>query len=88
VHLLSQESDRAFAIFAHCGSAGRLAHAVQGAGDFVQGKVLVRLKKARHDRSDNGVDIFGGDIIVHMTSVLVDNHTVYQKGAAADTVAA
>ncbi|WP_017345769.1 hypothetical protein [Pantoea sp. A4] len=77
MHLLSKHPDGAFAAFAHPGCVGRFAHAVQGVGDYVKGQVLVRLKKARHDRSDNGLDIFGGGVINHMTSVRkVDKYTV------------
>ncbi|MDR6352557.1 hypothetical protein Q3H59_004247 [Pantoea sp. SORGH_AS 659] len=30
--------------------------------------MLVRHKEARHDRSGNGVDIFGGDVIAQPTA--------------------
>lgn len=69
VHLLRKQPDGALTAFAHLSCTGSFAHIVQGAEDFVKSQVLARLKKSRHDSSDNCVDSLEGGTIVHMTSI-------------------
>ncbi|ORM64007.1 hypothetical protein HA45_12915 [Pantoea rodasii] len=66
--LLRKQSDGAGSDASEFLSVSGLPHK-QGAGEFVKVEVWVRLKKARHDRTDKGLNIFGGGSIVYMIAV-------------------